>query len=444
MQIENSGLKIFSRALTFSFTLLLLISCGSNNNDNQGGENNQESSTTPAVEAVKARYGSLPLSQRLSGTVIANNQVSLYPEISGKITKVHVQSGDVVKEGDPIVSIQDRQYQEQVEQAKANLRINQARLKQAKARYNELEAQYKRTKQLSEKELSSDLELETLQAQMSSAEADVELAEAQLQQSQSNLNERQEVLSRTVIRAPINGTVGQRNAERGMQVNSSTRLFTIGDLDNLRIEVMLTEDMLNSIEIGQTAQIYPNPNAKKSGMIEAELSRISPFLNNVTRSTEGEIDVQNENNTLRPGMFVAVDILYGESQQATLIPTSALFTDPETGKEGVYVATSMDSEVEPVKQVDSENPPPLSDATPVEFKQVDVIAEGRMELGVAGIDPGSWVVTVGQNLLAEGKSQARVRASSWERILAMQGLQRQDLLQRILDDINAESPATTN
>ncbi|TYP93665.1 RND family efflux transporter, MFP subunit [Fodinibius salinus] len=444
MKIENSRIKTLSRALTFSFAMLLLISCGNYNNDNQGGENEQELSTIPAVEAVKARYGSLPLSQRLSGTVIANNQVSLYPEISGKITEVHVQSGDKVKEGDPIVSLQDRQYKEQVEQAKANLRINQARLKQAKARYNELEAQYKRTKQLSEKELSSDLELETLQAQMSSAEADVELAEAQLQQSQSNLNEQQEIFSKTVIRAPINGTVGQRNAERGMQVNSSTRLFTIGDLDNLRIEVMLTEDMLNSIKVGQTAQIYPNPNGKKSKMIEADLSRISPFLNNITRSTEGEIDVQNNNNILRPGMFVAVDILYGESQQATLIPSSALFTDPETGKEGVYMVTSMGSEVEPIKQLDPDNPPPLSDATPVEFKQVDVIAEGRMELGVAGIDPGSWVVTVGQNLLDEDKSKARVRASSWKRILAMQGLQRQDLLQRILDDINTESPTTTN
>lgn len=444
MKIENSGLITFTRALTFSFSVLLFISCGSYNNDNQEGENNQESTTTPAVEAVKARYGSLPLSQRLSGTVIANNQVSLYPEISGKIAEVHVQNGDVVEEGDPIVSLQDRQYQEQLEQAKANLRINQARLKQAKARYDELEAQYKRTKQLSKKELSSDLELETMQAQMSSAEADVELAEAQLQQSQSNLNEQQEILSKTVIRAPINGTVGQRNAERGMQVNSSTQLFKIGDLDNLRIEVVLTEQMLNSIEVGQTAHIYPDPNAQNGEVIEAELSRISPFLNNVTRSTEGEIDVQNQNNALRPGMFVAVDILYGESQQATLIPTSALFTDPETGQEGVYVATSMGSEVQPVKQVDPNNPPPLSDATPVEFKQVDVIAEGRMELGVAGIDPGSWIVTVGQNLLAEGNTQARVRASSWQRILAMQGLQRQDLLQRILDNINTESPAATN
>ncbi len=438
--MSRSQLSLFSRISILILAAFTIVSCYGNSSEGDGSSEQQSNETIPAVEAIQARYGSLPLSQRLSGTVIAQNQVSLYPEISGKIAEVHVQNGDLVQEGDPIVSIQDNQYQEQVEQAKANLRINQARLKQAKAQYSQLEAQYKRTKKLSDQDLSSELEMETLQAQMSSAEADVELAEAQLEQSKSNLKEQQELLSRTVIRAPINGTVGQRNAERGMQVSSSTQLFTIGDLDNLRVEVILTEDMLNEVTVGQTARIYPNPQQKETNVIEAELSRISPFLNTVTRSTEGEIDVSNENNALRPGMFVPVDILHGESQQATLVPTSAIYSNPATGEQGVYVASSLGSEVQPVEQVDPDNPPPLTEATEVQFKPVNIIAEGRMELGIEGIEPGSWIITVGQNLLAEsGRNQARVRASSWERILAMQGLQRQDLLQRILDDIEPQN-----
>lgn len=407
-----------------------LAACYGNEAQEGGGE--QGNSITPAVEAVQARFGSLPLSERLSGTVIAKNQVLLYPEISGRIAEVHVQNGDSVEKGAPLVSLEDNQYREQVEQAKANLRINQARLKQAQARYQELEAQYKRTKKLSEKELSSELELETIEAQMSSAEADVELAQAQLEQSQSNVKEQEEILSKTVIRAPISGSVGQRNAEVGMQANTSTQLFTIGDLANLRVEVVLTEQMLTEVEVGQTARIYIGSNQNRE-FIEAELSRISPFLNNVTRSTEGEIDVSNHKEMLRPGMFVPVDILYGESQQATLLPTSAVYSDPNSGQTGVYVATALGSEVEPAEQVDPNNPPPLTEATDVEFKPIEVIAEGRMEVGVEGVDPGSWVVTVGQDLLSQGRGQARVRASTWERILALQGLQRQDLLQRVLD-----------
>lgn len=412
--------------------ILAMIGC-SGNSGSSNGDGQNSAATIPAVEAVQARYGSLPLSERLSGTVIAQNQVSLYPEISGKIAAVHVQNGDVVKKGDPIVTLEDDQYQEQVNQARANLRINQARLKQANARYNELKAQYTRIKKLSEQNLSSELEMETLQAQMSSAEADVELAQAQLEQSRSNLKEQQDMLSKTIIRAPISGSVGQRNAEIGMQVSTNNQLFTIGNLDNLRVEVVLTEEMLNKVELGQTARIYVGQDAENRKVIEAELSRISPFLNQVTRSTEGEIDVKNSNGMLRPGMFVPVDILYGESQQTTLIPTSALYTNPNTGQQGVFVATSIGTEVEPVEDVDPDNPPPLTEPTDVQFKEIDVIAEGRMEVGVEGLEPGSWVVTVGQNLLSTGPGQARVRTSSWSRIIALQGLQRQDLLLRVLE-----------
>lgn len=428
--------SLFQKICYLSLLLLassLVISCSGDSDNKNSPAVGNSSSTTPSVEAVKSRYGALPLSERLSGTVYAKNQVSLYPEISGKITTVHVQNGEYVEKGEPIVSLEDSQYREQVQQARANLRINEARLKQARARYNELEAQYKRTKKLSDQQLSSELEMETLQAQMSSAEADVDLAEAQVEQAQSSLEEQQDLLSKTVIKAPITGTVGQRDAEIGMQVNSNTQLFTIGDLDNLRVEIILTDQMLDDIEVGQTVHIYTGSNANNSDYIEAELSRISPFLNNITRSTEGEIDVKNTNNKLRPGMFVPVDILYGQSERATLVPTSAIYTDPNSGEEGVFVATSLGSEIQPAEQVDPQNPPPLTEPTEVQFKPVNVIAEGRMEVGIEGIEPGNWVVTVGQNLLSGGRQQARVRTSSWERILALQGLQRQDLLQRVLD-----------
>lgn len=440
MSFNNKGKQTSSMRLWALLGAIMLTSCfGEAENNTDSGRPN---STIPAVEAVQARYGSLPLSERLSGTVIAKNQVALYPEISGKISKVHVQNGDSVAKGDPVVSLEDKQYQEQVRQAQAALRINRARLKQAEAQYRELEARYKRTKKLSEQDLSSELEMETLQAQMASAEADVELAEAQVAQSESSLQEQKELLSKTVVRAPISGTVGQRNAEVGMQVNTGSQLFTIGDLGNLRIEVVLTEQMLNDIEVGQTTRILAGSGQTPS-VINAELSRISPFLNNVTRSTEGEIDVENKDNLLRPGMFVPVDILYGESQQATLVPTSAMYTDPATGQEGVFVATALGSEIDPVEQINPDDPPPLTEATDIQFRPVEVIAEGRMELGVEGIEPGSWVVTVGQDLLSSGRSQARVRTSSWSRIMALQGLQRQDLLRRVLDRQQDSSPATT-
>ena len=57
----------------------------------------------PVVEAVQARLGALPLSERVNGTVVADNQVALYPEINGRITRVVVRDGEFVKRGAPLV-----------------------------------------------------------------------------------------------------------------------------------------------------------------------------------------------------------------------------------------------------------------------------------------------------------------------------------------------------
>src|SRR5699024_6647129 len=105
-----------------------------------------------------------------------------------------------------------------------------------------------------------------------------------------------------------------------------------------------TADMLSYIEVGQTARIYVN--ADSVPYIEGKIAHISPFLNDVTRSTEAEIAVPNEKQLLKSGMFVPVDILYGDSRSATLLPTSAIYTHPQTGEMGVYVAPTLGVEIE--------------------------------------------------------------------------------------------------
>lgn len=400
-----------------------------------------QSTVIPSVEAVEARYGSLPLVERFSGNVRAENQVALYPEISGIIDQVFVQNGDLVQKGDKLVQLDTNILQQQLQQAEAGYKISNAELKQAKARFSEIQSEYCRIKQLEERDLTSQSQVEQIEGQLLSAEADVELAKARLDQSKSLVEQRREELGMAVIKAPITGTVGQRNAEIGMQVSSSTQLFLIGDLSKLTVEIVLTENMLNRIETGQTARIFVKNRNGEEVAINAKLSRISPFLNEVTRSTEAEIDVDNQDGLLRPGMFVPVDILFGESEQATLIPVSALYTDPTTGNEGVYIATSLGSEIEPVSDSsrNSNGPGAMTEPTQVEFKTINVLAEGRMELGVSGIESGQWVVTVGQDLLSEGRTQARVRAMSWDRIFQLQNLQREDLLREIMQERDVES-----
>ncbi|MEQ9090388.1 MAG: efflux RND transporter periplasmic adaptor subunit [Balneola sp.] len=427
------------KILTITLPLLFLISCS---NDSQDQQQNQGNLVIPAVEAVQSQFGSLPLVERFSGNVVSENQIELYPEVNAQIAEVYVENGDFVNKGDVLVKLQDEPLRRQLQQAEANFRINSARLKQANAQLSTIETQYKRIQTLSEKDLSSELELEQINAEKISAEADVELAEAQVEQSQALVEERKNQLTKTLIKAPVTGTIGQRNAQPGMQASASTPLFMIGDLSKLRVEILLTESMLNKIKIGQSAAISVTDQNGEIVNINGELSRISPFLNEVTRSTEAEIDIDNQNGLLNPGMYVPVDIFYGESQQATLIPTSAIFIDPNTGSEGIYIANSIGSEIKPVSDSAS-GVSSLTSPTDVTFQEIDVIARGKMEVAVNGLESGKWVVTLGQNLLSEGREQARVKTIPWEHVIRLQQMQREDLLNEIMKDKQQTPEKTT-
>lgn len=422
--------------ITYTITISLMflaVSCSGENGNANLGQNN----SIPSVEAVQAQFGSLPLEERLSGSVRAQQQVEIYSRISAPIEEVYVQNGDQVEKGDPLVRLRDTEYRERLRQAEADLRINRARKKQAEASLNEAESQLRRQQILAERELSSEIELERIQAQMQSAEANYELALAQVEQSESNVAEQQEILNHAVVRSPIDGTVGRRNADVGMQVDSNTSLFSVGNLNDAKITVNLTERMLSYIHKGQSVQVQSENMGDR--MLEGTVSRISPFLGSGNFSTEAEIDIENTRDLLIPGMFVTVDIFYGESEQATIIPLSAIYRHPRTGETGVFIASEFGSETEPVEQVDSKNPPPLSEATPVHFVTINVIARGRESAGVTGIQSGDWVVTVGQNMLINNASgTARIRAVSWNRTMELQRMQPQDLLRDVMNDRMAE------
>lgn len=398
--------------------------------DSDRARGNGSDALIPAVEAVQARYGSLPLTERLSGRVKAKNQVEIYPRVSTTIEKVYANDGDVVEKGAPLVQLRDKEFSERLKQAEAAYRISQAQRKQAEVKSDKAQSEYRRMKALADKQLASDAQLESMQTEAVSAEADVELARAREAQANATMEEEQEALSQTIIRAPVAGSVGNRNAEIGMLVNSNTRLFTVGQLDSVRVEVILTDRMLNYLEPGQPVDIYFE-NSPASG-VRTSLTRISPFLHPVTHSTDAEIDMANPDGKMKSGMFVMVDIYYGESEKATLVPLSALYENPGTGATGLYVnADSL--QVDPVESKNGEQTATLTDPKAFSFISVDILAKGRMEAAVRGIEPGNWVVTIGQDLLGSSSGSARVRPVDWKWVEHLQSMQREDLLREVME-----------
>jgi RND family efflux transporter MFP subunit len=422
-----------------------LAACGG------GGERvEQPTQQAPLVEAVETRLGALPIEEMLPGRVRASNQVAIRPEVEGRVVEVLVRSGEAVERGQPLVRLDGVEARERLRQAEADVELAIAAADAARARAVEVETRVARTRALAAEKLVSAQELESLEAQLEALRASAKEATARVELARAAAEERRSALAKTIVRAPVAGRLGERRVEVGMLVDPAGVLFVVGDLDQLIVEVNLTEEMLARVDQGQPVEIESR---SEGPTLAAKMSRISPFLAEESFTTVGEVDLDNRERRLRPGMFVSVRILVGQSERAALVPVSAVWENPASGELGVFVVT------EPAGLADL---PRDSTASPeesraVEFRPVAVLAEGRGAAGVVGVEQGEWVVTVGQHLVAAelralgsnaGESgvarksvRARVRPVSWERVAALQALQNEDLLQGFLDKQRAVAEA---
>lgn len=420
-------------ALCLLLAAVVMVAWGCGAGGDAGGGGAGEEKAPQAVEAVPARHGSLPLEEVLSGVVRARNQVAVRPEISAPVMEVLVRNGDRVTAGQPLVRLNDDTRREQLQQAEASLRLAEAAAREARARVDEITARVTRTRVMAREGLVSDLDLETDEAQLAAVAARAAQDEARVEQARATVGERRAAMARTVVRSPVDGVVGRREVEVGMLVDPSTLLFLVGDFTNLVVEISLTQEMLETIEVGTLAEIETRRG--EVNPVRGEISRISPFLERSSFSTEAEIEVVNREQRLFPGMYVIVRLLHGSTGEATLVPFSALREDPRTGLVHLFVVEETDGLVEPeAPGTDIPDRPRR-----VVRRQVELVSESRGAAGVRGAAKGEWVVTLGHHLLDEAMKaadadsvEARVRPTSWQHVLGLEALQREDLLEAFL------------
>lgn len=421
------------RWLLIGTSMLFIASCSQDSSESTPAERGNRSGSAPAVEIVQAKSGSLPLEQRLTGSVKARNQTQIYAEVSGPVVDVFINDGDFVEAGEKLLRIRDTDYRARLNQAIAGEQIAAARVQQVEANLNRLQTQAQRIETLANRQLASPLELENARVDVLSAQADLEMAKAQQRQAEAIVREQHNALNNTVVRAPISGVVGSRNAEVGQQVTANTPLFDIGDPQQMRVRVTLTEAMLRQVTADTRAVISTGNVAGDEGenKILAKVSRVSPFLNPITHTTEAEIDIPEHNNFLQPGMYVTVDLIYGESLPATLIPNSAIYQHPRLGSQGVFLIAANNEKTD--GDATEEIVIGTQRQAPLAFTPIDVIARGRMSSAVSGINEGDWVVTIGHYLLSsQGSTKAQVQATDWNHILQLQQVQNRDLLETIM------------
>jgi HlyD family secretion protein len=289
----------------------------------------------------------------VSGYVVAHHKIAVGAKVMGRVAWIGVEKGDKVQQGQVLVRLEDNDFRAQSNQARANLAAAQARLDQlrtgsrpqeklkdragvlqAEATLRNAEAEYERTEKLYRAGVSSKSELDRATAQRDTARALVEgarqssamtdigprpeeirAAEAQVRQMKAALDYADTQLANTEIKAPVSGTVLQRIVERGEMVSPSafgesgarTSVVALADLDDLQIELDISQADFARLKMDQRAEIIPEafPNLKYTGFI----AEIAPEANRAKATVQVKVKVENPDEQLRPEMNARVNFL---------------------------------------------------------------------------------------------------------------------------------------
>jgi HlyD family secretion protein len=280
--------------------------------------------------------GEISIEVTATGTLAPINQVTVGSELSGTAAAVYVDTNDTVKKGQELAKLDTTKLQSQTDRSRAVLLAAQARVSQAKATLKESEASHARLQELhrlSGGQTPSKAEMETSDATVARGMADLESANASVAQAEADLKSIERDLGKTVIRSPVDGTVLTRKLEVGQTVAASftaPELFVIGeDLRKMELNVAVGEAEIGRIEAGQEAEF--SVSAWRQRIYQAKVKKVlfgSVVTNNVvTYSTE--LEVNNDDLSLRPGMTATANIFVTRKQGVLTVSNAALRFDPQ-------------------------------------------------------------------------------------------------------------------
>lgn len=292
--------------------------------------------TGPEYVTRPLERGEISIEITATGNLAPTNQVIVGSELSGTVAEVYVDTNDTVTKGQPLAKLDTIKLIQQTERTRATLLSAKARVSQAEATLRESEASHGRLLELHE--LSGGLtpskaDMDSSLAKVERARADLESAKASVAEADANVKANERDLEKAVIRSPVDGTILLRKLEVGQTVAASftaPELFVIAeDLRKMELVVAVAEADIGRVAPGQRVEFRVDAWPKR--VYEAKVTKVffgSTLTNNVvTYSTELEVD--NDDLSLRPGMTATADIFIERKDGVFTVPNSALRFDPE-------------------------------------------------------------------------------------------------------------------
>ncbi len=286
----------------------------------------------PVYVSAPVVRGELSIAVTATGTLQARNLVAIGSEVSGRIRRVLVDANDRVTAGDVLAEIDPEPFEALVAQTDAQLAQARAQLVQARATQRETRQARARIEGLVDAGVAAEQERDAASAAAERATAAVAVAHAAVAQATAAQRQARNNLARTLVRSPIDGVVLARDVEMGQTVVvafQSQVLFQVAaDLRAMRASVDIDEADVGVVREGQSATFTVA--AYLGRTFEARVVAVHNAARLVDRvvTYEAELDVDNADLALRPGMTVTADIVARRIPDALLVPGQALRFTP--------------------------------------------------------------------------------------------------------------------
>jgi len=272
-----------------------------------------------AYEAVPVQRRNIVVSASASGAIEPVLTVDVKSKASGEIIAMNDEVGDDVKKGQLLAEIDPRIPRNNLAQAQANLQVAQAQLSNSKAQLARSDTLFKAQA--------------ITQTEYDQSRLDYANANAGVIKAQSDLENARDRMTDTKLRAPLAGTIIQKNVELGTVISSpstdvggGTTLFRMANLDTVQIRALVDETDIGKVQTGLlttiTVDAYPNR------PFDGSVLKVEPqatVQQNVTMFNV-LIRIPNPGHLLKPGMNTEVEIHVGQRQNVIAIPNAALRT----------------------------------------------------------------------------------------------------------------------
>ncbi len=364
-----------------------------------------------------------------SGQVASHTKVDVASDVSGRITRLAIKEGDIVKKGQFLLEIDPSQYQAAVGRNVAAVASSRAQVEQAKATLAQAQSTYQRTVDLQKRNptLVSADQVDQLHTAVKVNQALVDNATHGVAQAEAALRDAQSSLNKTTIVSPIDGQVTRLNVEQGETAIQGTlnkdaaTLLTVSDMSNLETKVKVNETDVAHVKVGDSAMVQVDafPDTTFRGQVtEISNSSLKPTTT-ANAQTDQAVDyyvtvrLLNPPPQTRPDFSATAKIITDTRKQALAIPIIALTIRENAPVNGGDSAAAVGKA--PVKEVgkkDADGVFVVGADNKVTFRPVKVGIAGEQYFEVlSGLKPGEKIVTGTYQAIRELKDGTVVRAA---------------------------------